>query len=192
MDYLTTGEIAKLLGVTPRTIIRYIDKGVLKSYKLPGRGNNRVEKNDFIAFCKANELPLPAEKLVTLADITPPTVLVIDDDKHICNSIARVLHKESITTIIAHDGFQAGALLHEHKPQVMTLDINMPGMNGLDVLRFTRENPEFMALKIIIISGTAINNMQQVIIDGADAIIQKPFSNDTLISTIVQLTQGES
>lgn len=190
MDYLTTGDIAKLLGVTTRTVIRYIDKGVLKSYKLPGRGNNRVEKKDFLAFCKANELPVPETSLDVEQAILPPKVLIIDDDVNVCKSIARVLQRETIETVIAHDGFQAGALLHEHKPQVMTLDINMPGMNGLDVLKFTRENPEFSSMKIVIVSGTAVENMQQVLIDGADAIIQKPYTNQTLISTVQQLVQG--
>lgn len=190
MEYLTTGDIAKQLGVTPRTVIRYIDKGVLKSYKLPGRGNNRVEKKDFIAFCKANALPLPHATTVIDETLKPPKVLIIDDDINVCKSIARVLQREHIDTIIAHDGFQAGALLHEHKPQIMTLDLNMPGMNGLDVLRFTRENAEFKHMKIIIISGTAVENMQQVLIDGADAIIQKPYSNQTLILTVQQLAQG--
>ncbi|MDG1121821.1 MAG: response regulator [Glaciecola sp.] len=190
MEYLTTGDISKQLGVTPRTVIRYIDKGVLKSYKLPGRGNNRVEKKDFIAFCKTNALPLPNETIVIEEALKPPKVLIIDDDINVCKSISRVLQREYIDTIIAQDGFQAGALLHEHKPQIMTLDLNMPGMNGLDILRFTRENPEFMNMKIIIISGTAIENMQQVLIDGADAIIQKPYTNPTLISTVQQLAQG--
>ena len=191
MEYLTTGNIAKQLGITPRTVIRYIKKGVLKSYKLPGRGNNRVEKKDFIAFCKANALPLPNETAVIEEAVKRPKVLIIDDDINVCKSISRVLKRQDIDTIIAQDSFQAGALLYEHKPQIMTLDLHMPGINGLDVLRFTRENPEFVNIKIIIISGTAIENMQQVLIDGADAIIQKPYSNQTLISTVQELAQGE-
>lgn len=191
MEYLTTGNIAKQLGITPRTVIRYIKKGVLKSYKLPGRGNNRVAKKDFIAFCKANALPLTNETAVIEEAVKRPKVLIIDDDINVCKSISRVIKRQYIDTIIAQDSFQAGALLYEHKPQIMTLDLHMPGINGLDVLRFTRENPEFVNMKIIIISGTAIENMQQVLIDGADANIQKPYSNQTLISTVQQLAQGE-
>ena len=191
MEYLTTGNIAKQLGITPRTVIRYIKKGVLKSYKLPGKGNNRVAKKDFIAFCKANALPLTNKTAVIEEAVKRPKVLIIDDDINVCKSISRVLKRQYIDTIIAQDSFQAGALLYEHKPQIMTLDLHMPGINGLDVLRFTRENPEFVNMKIIIISGTAIENMQQVLIDGADAIIQKPYSNQTLISTVQQLAQGE-
>ena len=191
MEYLTTGNIAKQLGITPRTVIRYIKKGVLKSYKLPGRGNNRVAKKDFIVFCKANALPLTNETAVIEEAVKRPKVLIIDDDINVCKSISRVLKRQYIDTIIAQDSFQAGALLYEHKPQIMTLDLHMPGINGLDVLRFTRENPEFVNMKIIIISGTTIENMQQVLIDGADAIIQKPYSNQTLISTVQQLAQGE-
>jgi len=142
-------------------------------------------------FCKANALPLTNETAVIEEAVKRPKVLIIDDDINVCKSISRVLKRQYIDTIIAQDSFQAGALLYEHKPQIMTLDLHMPGINGLDVLRFTRENPEFVNIKIIIISGTAIGNMQQVLIDGADAIIQKPYSNQTLISTVQQLAQGE-
>ena len=184
MDYLSTGQIAALLGVSPRTVIRYLNDGVIKGYKLPGRGNNRVHKSDFVKFCEAYELPVPQEFATTTAK---PSVLVIDDDIAMCSSICRVLKRHDFEPFHAHDGFQAGTMLNQHKPQVMTLDIGMPGVNGLDVLKFTREHKDFADIKIIIISGSANAHMQSAIIDGADAIIQKPFKNETLIRTIVEL-----
>ena len=184
MEYLTTGEIASMLGISTRTVMRYLNEGIIKGHKLPGRGNNRVHKTDFIQFCEAYDLPVPDDIATTTAK---PTVLVIDDDINVCTSICRVLKRYDFNTYYANDGVKAGALLNQHKPQVMTLDIGMPKLNGLDVLRFTREHPDFADIKIIMISGTANDNLQSALLDGADAIIQKPFKNEVLIGTIVEL-----
>jgi excisionase family DNA binding protein len=184
MVYLTTGEAAQLLNLTTRTIQRYINKGIIKAHKLPGRGNNRIALQDFTTFCEAHEVPVPGQ---LLAIEEAPKVLIIEDDIPMLKSIARVIKQAQWEPIMATDGFQAGALLNQHQPQVMTLDVNMPGINGLDILRFTREQGEYASLKIILISADANNLMHTAISAGADAVIQKPFKNETLLNTIAEL-----
>lgn len=60
---LTTGEVAKYCGVNPRTVIRWIERGHLKAYHLPGRGDSRVEVHDFLSFLREHEMPIPEELL---------------------------------------------------------------------------------------------------------------------------------
>ena len=184
MEYLSTGQIAELLSLTPRTIQRYINKGVLKAHKLPGRGNNRVSINDFAQFCEEHAMPFPKEIEMVLQK---PKILVIEDDLEMLRSIGRIIRQSNWEPILAADGFQAGKLLHEHRPVVMTLDVNMPGINGLDILKFTREQTEFAHIKIIVVSGSANRHLYTALVDGADAIIQKPFKNQVLVKTISAL-----
>ncbi|MDO6805884.1 helix-turn-helix domain-containing protein, partial [Wenyingzhuangia sp. 1_MG-2023] len=54
---LTTGEVAKYCGVNFRTVIRWIERGHLEAYKLPGRGDNRVPVAGFVRFLQSNEMP---------------------------------------------------------------------------------------------------------------------------------------
>ena len=61
---LTTGEIANYCGVNFRTVIRWIQRGQLRAYQLPGRGDNRVEVHNFIAFLRENNIPIPRDFLV--------------------------------------------------------------------------------------------------------------------------------
>lgn len=56
---LTTGEIAKFCGVNFRTVIRWIEKGYMSAYKLPGRGDNRVTIDEFLRFLESNNMPVP-------------------------------------------------------------------------------------------------------------------------------------
>ena len=58
---LTTGDIARHCDVTPRTVIRWIQRGHLKAHQLPGRGDNRVDPTDFLQFLEVNALPIPLE-----------------------------------------------------------------------------------------------------------------------------------
>ena len=58
---LTTGEIAHYCGVNFRTVIRWIKRGYLNAFQLPGRGDNRVEMRDFLAFLERHNLPIPEE-----------------------------------------------------------------------------------------------------------------------------------
>lgn len=58
---LTTGEIAKYCGVNSRTVIRWIERGHLRAYHLPGRGDSRVEVQDFLDFLRRHQMPVPEE-----------------------------------------------------------------------------------------------------------------------------------
>ena len=58
---LTTGEAAKYCGVNFRTVIRWIERGHLDAYKLPGRGDNRIPVDTFVDFLRQNDMPVPDE-----------------------------------------------------------------------------------------------------------------------------------
>ena len=135
LQTLTTGDIAKYCDVNFRTVIRWIDKGHLKSFKLPGRGNNRIQVHDFLHFLQQYQMPIP-EKLRQFTR----RILVVDDDPAMANTIRRTLQVASLEAKAVTSGFQAGAALTTYLPAVMTLDLQMPGLNGFDVLKFVRND----------------------------------------------------
>ena len=55
---LTTGEVASYCGVNFRTVIRWIEKGYIESFKLPGRGDNRIRVDHFVNFLHHNKMPV--------------------------------------------------------------------------------------------------------------------------------------
>jgi len=183
MQPLTTGQIAKYCGVNYRTVIRWIERGKLKAYQLPGgRGDNRVEIADFLAFLKAHQMPIPIE----LA--TPSRrVLIVDDDPAITKMIQRVLDRAGYETQVAQNGFRAGALLGTFSPNVMTLDLEMPGLGGMEVLEFVRATDKLKLTKVLIISALHESHLQKAIDAGADAALQKPFHNQELIQSVEAL-----
>ncbi len=182
MKTLSTGEIAKLCDVNLRTVIRWIERGALKGFKLPGRGNNRVRVEDFLAFLVEHEIPIPAE-----LQEDSRKVLVVDDEPAIARALQRVLRKHGLVAEVAADGFQAGSKLMKDRPILVTLDLSMPGLSGYDVLSFVRETPEIASTKILVISALGGEALQKAIDLGADAILNKPFDNHELVEVINKL-----
>ena len=140
MKTLKPGEIAAYCDVHHRTVSRWIANGQLKGHKLPGRGNYRVLLDDFVRFLQQQHMPMPLELQQhqageTLAEDAVPEqklverVLVIDDELSYRNAIRRVLFSAGYQLAFAEDGFQAGVKIFSTKPDLITLDLSMPGLD---------------------------------------------------------------
>ena len=179
---LTTGEIADYCGVNFRTVIRWIKRGHLKAYQLPGRGDNRVEIRDFVNFLRENSMPIPDDfRKYSMR------VLIVDDDTSMAKNIQRVLHRAGFETEIALAGFQAGTLAESFTPSVMTLDLKMPGLSGLEVIRFARSKDNLKHIKIVVVSAMPQQDLDEALSAGADCVLEKPFNNDELVEKVSDL-----
>ena len=179
---LTTGEVAKHCGVNLRTVIRWIERGHLKAYQLPGRGDNRVEIPDFLDFLRKNRMPVPEAFREG-----GRRILVVEDDAQILAILKRTLEEAGYEVAVAKDGFQAGTLLGTLVPSVMTVDLRMSGMGGLEVIRQVRGNPRLAGVRILVISATPKTELDEAIQAGADAVIQKPFEPEELLAKVSKL-----
>jgi excisionase family DNA binding protein len=175
----TTGDVAKFTGVNFRTVIRWIERGELSGYKLPGRGDHRVMKSSLVRFMRNNGMPIPLE----LSGMERKA-LVVDDDVPMANAIARVLKREGWQVEVANDGFEAGMLLVGFQPSLLTLDLRMPSMDGLTVLALTRANPELEDLKILVISAQGRSDLNKALAGGANQVLAKPFDNQERLSIV--------
>lgn len=184
---LTTGEIAKHCGVHFRTVIRWIEKGHLKAYQLPGRGDNRVTLEDFIDFLKNNAMPLPEE-----LKEQSQRVLIVDDEPRMASAIERVLRKANYEAMIANDGFQAGVLLGTFAPALITLDLMMPSISGVETLNFIRSKAPSAQVKILVVSAAPERLIQEAMEKGADDFLAKPFKNEDLLSKVEALLKKKN
>lgn len=182
---LTSGEIAEYCNVTLRTVIRWIDKGHLQAYKLPGRGNNRIQVADFLDFLNANHMPIPDD-----FKASSKKVLIVDDDPSVAKALSRIIRSLDYEYKVATDGFQAGLELAAFQPQLITLDLMMPRMNGFEVLDYIR-NSEFSTTKVLVLSSAGKDALNKARDLGADAILEKPYSNEE-VKRIVSGLVGDS
>ena len=104
--------------------------------------------------------------------------LVVEDDKEIARFVEFVLRDESFEVEIAHDGEIALEWLAAHVPDIVILDLNLPLVSGMDVLRHIRQDDALAAVPVIVISANP--HMADQLYDEADLILQKPVSFDQL------------
>lgn len=111
------------------------------------------------------------------------TIAVIDDDEHINKMLAELLSREGYSVLQAYSGTEAIYLLSENRPDLVLLDLMMPGLSGEEVL------PKIKGIPVIVISAKAdVQNKVSVLLDGAADYITKPFDSRELLARItVQL-----
>jgi two-component system alkaline phosphatase synthesis response regulator PhoP len=112
-------------------------------------------------------------------------VLVVDDEKDIVDLIAYNLEKEGFATLRAYDGETALDLAKAKKPDLIILDLMLPGVRGLDVCRFIRKNPDTETLPIIMLTARSDQTDKILGLEiGADDYITKPFNVRELIARV--------
>jgi excisionase family DNA binding protein len=185
-EVLTSRAAAQRCGVSFRTVIRWIERGALNAYRLPGRGDYRIAKSELQRFMKEHDIPDPEAAVETAR-----RVLVVDDEPAMANAIKRVLTRAGYETAVASDGFQAGSLLHTFKPGLMTLDLRMPRIDGFGVLRFLRETGALTSLKVLVISGESEARLREALAEGAHETLPKPFSNEQLLQAVERLVGAQ-
>lgn len=184
MKTLKPSEIASYCDVHQRTVSRWIASGQLKGFKLPGRGNYRVQLSDFLAFLQQQQMPVP---VLLQHQLQAPRVLVVDDEPLYRRALRRLLQLQGYLVEEAHDGFQAGLQLALFRPQLVTLDLSMPGLDGLAVLQYINEQQAFAMVQVVVISGLSDNALLQATQLGAAAVFAKPFDNQQLLATLQRL-----
>lgn len=180
---LTTGEIAKACDVNLRTVVRWIERGHLKAYQLPGRGDNRVETPDFLDFLRRNRMPIP-EAFRT----ETRRVLVVEDDADVAGVMQRILERAGYEVRVAADGFAAGALLGTFLPALVTMDLSMQGLSGTEVVRQIRANPRLAGVRILIVSAMPPKDVDEALAAGADDALFKPFEAQALVDKVSHMT----
>ena len=103
-------------------------------------------------------------------------VLVVDDEQDVAETIERSLKRAGYLTLAAYRGADALASLRQHRPDIVILDIVMPGMSGIDVLRHMRAAPDLSAIPVLFLTGRgAISDKIEGFEAGADDYLTKPF-----------------
>ncbi|MCK4670373.1 MAG: response regulator [Nanoarchaeota archaeon] len=115
-----------------------------------------------------------------ILDKTKPTILVVDDEPHIVNLI-RLSLQDDFNVIIANSGNEALQKATEIKPDLITMDIMMPGMSGFEAVEELKKSPETKSIPIVFLSAKdKMNDLYAGMKVGGDDFITKPFEPEEL------------
>jgi DNA-binding response OmpR family regulator len=120
-------------------------------------------------------------------------LLIVDDDEDLVELLADVFERDGRFDIkIANNGFDAGMLVKEFRPDLVVLDVMLPDINGKEVCQRVRSDPTLEAVKIICISGMVEQDKVAELKEaGADDFMHKPFAVDRLVDRACELLDME-
>ncbi len=179
---LTVNEVAIYSGVNFLAVRQWIRNGELSATQIPGRPDQHIDIDDFIAFLERKKKPVPKELLVM-----GQRVLIVEDDETMVKMIDEHIKKAGFETLAARDGFIAGAMLESARPTLLTLDILMPGLDGIGVLKFIRTKDYLKDTRILVVSALPQPKLDEALQAGADDILKKPFEPEVLVGKLYAL-----
>ena len=184
----TTGEAAKICNVSQQTIIRCFDSGQLKGFRVPGSRFRRSPRDVLYRFMKDNGIPTDA------LESGRRRALIADDDEELVELIRDVFDADGRFDVrVANNGFDAGMMVKEYKPDVIVLDVMLPDSNGREVCQRVRTDESLDDVRIICISGMVeADKVDELRESGADDFMQKPCEVEALIGRVCGLVDIES
>ncbi|EDM75887.1 DNA-binding response regulator, merR family protein [Plesiocystis pacifica SIR-1] len=163
--------MAKICCVTPTTVIRWIEDGLIPAFKTVG-GHRRVRREDLEKVCRDRGIPFNVPTGTEVGRI-----LVVDDEPVVLELVSDVVkelnHKFEVE--VAKDAFDAGRLVATFRPQLIFLDLMMPGVDGFEVCTRLKKDAATTNTEVIAITGYYTEaNMERIINAGAVACLKKP------------------
>jgi excisionase family DNA binding protein len=180
-DVLTTGEVAKICNVAPRTVSKWFDSGALRGYRIPGSKDRRIPLNQLIRFMKQHNMPLNG--LMTGAT----RVLIVDDEQDIVEVLEKILEDEAKYEVeVARGGFEAGIIAERFRPHVLLLDMHLSDIDGREVAKHVKANPDLQLTKVVAMSGKMTDDESKGLVNGGffDGFLKKPFHVRQVIESI--------
>ena len=179
-DVLTTGEVAKICSVAPRTVSKWFDTGALTGYRIPGSKDRRIPLNQLIKFMKHHGMPLNG--LMTGCT----RVLIVDGENDVVEVLEKILEDEAKYEVeVARSGFAAGAIAEKFRPHVILLDMHLSDVDGRAVAKHVKSNPDLQLTKVIAVSGKLTDQEARDLTPaGFDGFLRKPFQLRQVIETV--------
>lgn len=176
----TTGEVAKLCNVAPRTVSKWFDAGHLTGYRIPGSKDRRIPVEHLVRFMRAYGIPMNG------LDTGTTQVLLFDPDQQIGESVRQAIESQgSFEVTVVQTALEAGASAMELKPSVIIVDVQTVESSTQSLVRFARSLVAPQEISLIAI-GTELGTAQgqALLQEGFDSYISKPFDVRALIELI--------
>ena len=183
-DVLTTGEVARVCGVAPRTVSKWFDTGQLRGFKIPGSRDRRIPRESLIHFMRAFGIPLRG------LDGAVTRVLIVDSEYDTVDALRVALESGFDYEVQVATGiFEAGLLARQSRPHIVLLACSLPGLDPRQMRQALRADPELVATKVIAVEDQPSEmRIRQRIGEGFDACLAKPYNLAATVRVIEEAT----
>ena len=183
-DVLTTGQVAQICNVAPRTVTKWFDSGQLKGYRIPGSRDRRIPATELLRFMKAHDIPTDQ------FDIGILRVLIIDSDWQDAERLVKGLKARKDYDIhTAQNSFDAGLIAHKVIPHAVLINIMNQDIDAAQICKYIRSNQDLSGTKVIAIAENLNGSQINVLVEkGFDGVLQDHSDYDQAVKVIEQVT----
>lgn len=183
-DVLTTGQVAQICNVAPRTVTKWFDSGRLKGYRIPGSRDRRIPTGELIRFMKAHNIPTDT------LEVGKMRILIIDSDWEAAENLAGTLQtKRNYEIQTARNSFDAGLIAQKLIPHVIMVNLMAQDIDATQVCRYVRTNEDLSGTKVIAVADNLSESEVQALHQkGFDAVISNPVDITNLTRCIEEVT----
>ncbi len=183
-NVFTTGDVARICNVAPRTVSKWFDEGHLKGYRIPGSKDRRIPINELVRFMKEHNMPLTSLPVGELR-----VLLIKSDEKESQKIIEKMSEKVGYSFEYAPNIFKAGIMIQKFSPHVIIIDLDDKKINRKMISETLADDPDTEAIKIIAIkSGAKERSINSLVNDGFDAVISETDNIDNFIRKVEEAT----
>jgi len=141
----TTGQVAKICKVAPRTVSKWFDSGRLRGYRIPGSQDRRIPREQLVRFMREYGIPLGE-----LEDEVTQKVLIADPRRDVVSRLTAALSLDrDVRMESACSGFEAGIKAEQFHPDCILINLDLDGMDGRVIAENLRQNANFKNLLLI-------------------------------------------
>jgi len=185
-EVLSTFEVAKIVGVHHQTVNSWVRKGWLPAARTPG-GHRRINREELDKFLRRHQQRSSPQ---TVNEENTGHLLVVEDDEDTRTALVRNLQERfpALEVSYAIDGYDAGRKLSRRVPQLVFLDLMMPGLDGFHVLRDIRSDNRLRSCNVVVVTGFLNReNGQEALRIGADLVLTKPVDMEVICHIVEHL-----
>jgi excisionase family DNA binding protein len=167
----TTGQVAKICKVAPRTVSKWFDSGRLRGYRIPGSQDRRIPREQLIKFLKEHGMPLGE-----LEDEEWHKILVIGAEKIFIDRVKELLpENEDYKYEIANSGFEAGIQAESFHPDTIIIDLALGRSESIMIVQNLRKSTNYEATLIVGLASEDEAAPEKLIEYGFTEVFKKPF-----------------
>jgi CheY-like chemotaxis protein len=183
-NVLTTGDVARICHVAPRTVSKWFDSGQLKGYRIPGSRDRRIPVSELVRFMKLHNMPTDA------LPIGKTRVLIVDADAVSAESLAQVLSDKAgyeIETVSTT--FETGLVAQKFSPHVMLISLLSGEIDAGEICRSVRGDEDLQAVRLIAVANYLSEAEQSALLQkGFDGYVSKGGPVEEVVRRIEQAT----
>ncbi len=182
----TTGQVAKICHVAPRTVSKWFDTGKLKGYRIPGSQDRRIPREQLVRFMKDNHIPLGS-----LEEESWHKVLLVGTEPLFIERLKELLPEDDDFKFeVAHSGFEAGTKASAFHPDTIVIDHALGRADALQIAQALKRNEAYKETLIVALAGEDEADPEGLNAFGFSDAFKKPFDITLLSERIKTLAEA--